>query len=129
MSWKLRRVGIKQVSRKQALVIRKIFIASLLCSVIGLLVFVYPPLAPVFAIPWFLSLVTTPWLFCMGSAVGMWKVTPKRRAELDEEIWDKWISDADKKNTKKELTPEETWEKWIKDAKEKKEIWFRPPSK
>ena len=98
MSWKLRRKRIEKLSRKKAFVIRKIFIASLSCSVLGLLVFFFPPLIPFLAIPWFLSLVTTPWLFCMGSAYGMWQVSPKRRAELDEEIWNKWVSDTDKKN-------------------------------
>ena len=116
MSWKLRRKRVEKLSRKKAFVIRKIFIASLSCSVLGLLVFFFPPLIPVLAIPWFLSLVTTPWLFCMGSGAGMWQVSPKRRAELDEEIWNKWVSDAEKEKEKSEINPEETWKKWIKDA-------------
>ena len=46
----------------------------------------------------------------------MWQVSPKRRAELDEEIWNKWVSDAEKEKEKSEINPEETWKKWIKDA-------------
>ena len=123
MSWKLRRKRIEKLSRKQALVIRKFFIASLSCSVIGLLlVFIYPPLAPVFAIPWFISVAATP-MFCMASASGMWQVSPKRRAELDEEVWDKWVSDAEKKeNKRKAELDEEIWNKWVSDAEKEKEI-------
>ena len=111
MSWKLRRAGWKSPDSNTAKIFNAFTVASVICTVIGLVAYQLPIIGGLIAILWFLSLVTTPWLICMTLAGGTWgygfpnlnrsKLSKNlNKNDQGESTWNQWIEEDRKKRNK-----------------------------
>ena len=88
MSWKKRRQWANSSPDPDLAPWFNLFtVVSFLITIFGIALYKLPVIGGYIALLWFISLVTTPWLFLMGLASGTWEFGfPSFREDTPEEI-------------------------------------------